>query len=304
MNRLTVNKDLLWLMDGDNPFMVNGCLMWGLYGFYLDQGEAKLREVLDDRKNIGFNTVTVLSMWSRWKNFHPSFYGQTYWDGWRIFLDILASYEMRCIITVLADTKPTSEWIDTEGDWPGMPNLQDQKDHWKRLIVTVGDKDNVMFVVANQPGHSSQTIKPIHTIEFDVPQVGDFPKMLFARNNPMEAANPVLPAGDFSCACTKRREPFAYAEIGFSMHTYVHGNVSGTWTGTKQPTILLEPYKIEKSWTLDPGKAKVLARQTGAAKGSGGGNIWTHNDRMCVPYSGLERLCAIEFSNAMARTPV
>jgi hypothetical protein len=294
MNPLTISPDRLSFLDGGVPFVQRGCLTWPLLGVYLNDGELAAAELIKDRRSVGANTISVIGMWSRYKNLHPSH--PQYWDSLRPLSQIAADEGMRLQWVVLADTRPTAVWLDTPGTWPGMPDLGSQLAHWERFLVTLGDFNNVTFIVANQPGHPSQTITPAQTTQFVVPQVGDFPKLLAARNNPFEDSNPTLPPMDFSCYCSSRRYPKGVAELGYSMWNVIHGwQEISKWSGTRQVSILFEPPRISEGngWD-DPGRWRQMARSL-CYYGVGGGNVYSDQDRFGLPFTGVTRDCAVEF---------
>lgn len=294
MNDLTIDHDWLAFRDGHSFFVQRGSLTWPLYGLYLNEGELAAAKIMQDRRAVGANTISLIGMWSRYANLHPS--NPTYWNLLRPFCQIAADEGMRLQWVVLADTKPSNVWLDMPAGvtWPGMPALADQKAHWERFLVTLGDFKNCTFIVANQPSHPSQTITANQTKEFVKPS--DFQQLLCARNNPFEASNPVLPPMDFSCACTKRSFPYGHAELAWSMYNYVFGNINqAAWPGTRQVTIAFEMPRIQEGNGWDnPGLWRRMGRQL-CELGTGGGNVYSDQDRFAQIYSGVTRDCAVEF---------
>jgi hypothetical protein len=285
MQPLTLSADRLSLLADGSPFIWRGTLDWPAYGRHLNEGAAYTHRLCNDRRSVGANTICCAGMLSWWQGLHPGH--PRYWEELRPFADIAAEYDLRVCFVVLCDTRAL------------MPDFNTQLAHWERFIVTLGDKTNVTCLVANQPGHPSQTITPAQTAVFTVPIVGGFPPILCARDNPMESANPVLPPLDFTCYCSSRHPSKGFVEVGSSMWYVVNGwpDNPSAWRGTHRASILFEPARIEQDpsngWD-DPGKWRQLARSL-AFKGTCGGNIYSRQGRDADVFTGRIRACAVEY---------
>lgn len=282
MKPLTISADRLSFLEDGKPWIQRGCLDWPLYGRYLTHGENYARDIFQDRRHVGANTIACAGMLA-WPDLGFSTAHPNYWPGLRRFVEIAEQESIRIQWVVLCDTRVL------------MPNLSAQLAHWERFLVTLGDKTNVTFLLANQPGHPSQTITPAQTLYFGKPS--GFTHLLCSRGNPFESANPVVPPMDFSCYCSSRRGHFGYVEVGSSMWYVVNGwpDDLSSWGGTHQASILFEPARIEvdNGWA-DPGKWRQLARSL-AFKGTAGANIYSRQGRNAEILTGITRDSYVEF---------
>ena len=284
MNRLSISADRLTFLENGQPWIQRGCLDWPLYGRFLNGGEAYARSIFRDRRSVGANTIALAGMLA-WPDlgFNPTH--PHYWTSLSRFAQIADEESIRLQWVVLCDTREL------------MPDLNSQIAHWERFLTHLGAAYNCTFVVANQPGHDSQTITRADTRLF----LKAFSHQLCSRDNPHESENPVLPPMDFSCYCSSRDPYKGYVEVGSSMWYVVHGwpkpEGNQTWDGTQQVSILFEPYRIEASpsngWD-DPGKARQLARSL-AFEGTGGGNCYSRQGRNAEVFTGVTRDCYVEY---------
>lgn len=305
MNFLSRSPDQLQLMDGDQPFVQRGTLDWPLFARLLIEGEPVFGEILADRRSVGANTVALATMWSRYQMLHWAVWpDDVYWGALRTAARIAHEEGMRLQWIVFASTKPGLEWVGMPAGshWPGIIGIDYQKAHWERLCVTMGDSANVSYILANQPGHPDQPTPTSAELKtFVVPQTGDFPKPLVARNNPHEDKNPILPPLDFSCYCSSRKFPKGVAELGYSMWNIVWGwQNQAEWPGTRQASILFEPARVSEDpsnsgyeWA-NPGRWRQMARSL-CFEGTNGGNFYSDQNRYALPLTGITRNCAVEF---------
>lgn len=282
MNRLTVSADGLGFMDGEKPFVWRGGLDWSAMGLLLEQGEAAYRALLRDRRSVGQNTICVAGMLSWGHPFMPETPG--YWNAVRdghgrsALTDIALEEGMRVCVVVLCDTAGR--------------DLAWMRAHWQRWYVSLGDKPNVTFVLANQAGHPSQGMSEADLETFERTQpVAGFPAALCAKNNPFED-NPV-PRNhwDFSAFCAKRNDPNWFMEAGcVSMWTVVHDQAHA-------PAVLFEPIRCGDKYpeSKDPGKWRQLGRSL-CFKGTVGGNFYSDDNAQARPYAaGVVHDSAVEF---------
>lgn len=293
MKNLTISSDRMTFLEDGRPWVQRGTLDWPIYGRFLNEGELYAKDLFIDRRSVGANTIACAGMlaWPQW-GFNPSH--PDYWSKLRRFVEIADDEGMRLQFVVLCDTASL------------MPDLGAQKAHWERFLVTLGDKTNVSFVVANQPGHPTQTIRPEDTATYTKPS--SFQQLLCARNNPFETDNPVMPPMDFSLYCSSRDGHLGYVEVGSSMWYVVNGwpTDPAAWGGTRQVSVLFEPARIEAGtqwgWDArpsngwdDPGKWRQLGRSL-CFKGTGGGNIYSrHGVNADLLTSPVIRACYVEF---------
>lgn len=281
---LTISADKLTFLESGKPWVQRGTLSWPIYGRHLRHGSDYARTFFRDRKSVGANTVACAGMLG-WADLGFGPHTPGYWDQLHPFCDIAEQEGIRLQWVVFCDTKQL------------MPDQATRLAHWERFLVHLGARTNTTFVVANQPGHPTQAIRPEQTVEFHKP----FPHQLIARNNPFEGHNPVVPCADFSLYCSSRSELGdgyrGWALSGTDLWYIVNGwpEAPHEWGGTHQVSVLFERYRVELNtlWA-DPAKARWGARCL-TAKGTGGGNHYSREDRDAVPYTGVTRACAVEF---------
>jgi hypothetical protein len=181
-----------------------------------------------------------------------------------------------------------------------MPALSTQRQYWQWLYTAVGDYPHWLWVLANQPGHATQTIGEGDLAQFEPPpSIAGFPPALAALFNPHGDETPfTLPGWAFSAFCSKREDPNWWAEIGFSLATAVQLGANGR-PGTHQATVLFEPPPSGRvdhpEWT-SADKRRQMARMI-APKGIIGANHYSVNaaDSLLYDESSPEWASLIEF---------
>lgn len=283
MDRLTLSSDGLRLNSGSSPFIWRGILDWPLYGRYLNEGSAVVREVLKDRRSVGANIVCCGAQLGWWPNLHPGNPG--WWPGWRPFVDLCSEEGMRVCPIVFCDTATYPQ--------------ADYEAHWVRFYTQLGDKSNVVLVGMNQPGHPSQDNKGLVDSgvlgRLAVKSIAGFPPLLFARENPYEGANPILPAGDFTLYCEDRNIN-RWMETGASMAYVVWGWGPGeSWQGSRRASVLFEPWHAKPyGESGNPWYWRARAREL-SAPGTVGGNFYSDQCAKSQLLTDGERACAVEY---------
>lgn len=281
MHRLTVSSDRLSLLVDGVPLVWRGTLDWPLYGRYLNEGASVVDAVIADRVSVGANTICLAAQLAWWPNLNPT--NPKWWDDWRPFVQLALDRQVRVCIVVFCDT----------ATYPAAYLA-----HWERLYVTLGDFPNVTLVVMNQPGHPTQdngNLLPLLPTFTTVPVAG-FPRLLFARDNPFESANPTLPAGDFALYCCSR-DPGKFFNIGASMAQIVNGwpEHQDQWPGTHGASVLFEPWHAKPTGVYgDAGLWRQIARSL-CFKGNIGGNFYSDQCSQAALLTGVERGCAVEY---------
>lgn len=290
MNPLTIDPVRECLMDGTKPFTVRGCLEWIPFGRFRVEGEPWLRTFLRDLKSLGANTMSFGTMLSWGPKMDPR-EGEPWWSALFRFADILGDEGVRGIPIAFADTALL------------MPNPSAQDAHWQRLLAHLGGFPHLnMVLVANQPGHHTQAMRPEDTLRF--PKT--FPHYLIARNNPFEDSNPVTPAADWSCMCTSRNVQ-KYQQFGSSGWYIRNGWPEDplSWDGTHGPVVGFELPRIEagteyganakpsNGWD-HPGIWREIARSL-CFKGTLGANIYSRQGVNADLKTGVIRASYVEF---------
>lgn len=274
-----LHVDGLDLKTGDGEsFVWRGTLTWSLYGRCLYEGLESARRVVLDRRSVGANTICCSLMLSWGFPFGPSH--PQFWTMLTRFVRMCADEEMRLCLIVFADTKLI------------MPDQPSQLAHWQRVYTHLGAESHVTLVLANQPGHHTQSID---VMAFQPPpSVAGFPPLLAARENPLEDNPPRLPPWSFAAFCTKRNDPNWFMEAGCGSMWYTV-NGFGSYPGTHCPTVVFEsvPFGRRPEWT-DPNKARQFGRSC-CFRGTIGANAYSDYDARSELYpAGLVRDCVTE----------
>lgn len=285
MTPITISADRLAFLEDGKPWVWRGVTDFALYGRYLNEGAAPVAAVFKNRRAVGANVCRVLGMVSWWPNLTPAH--PAYWSSLRPFVALAAAEGLRLEFVVFADAQII------------MPDLPSQLAHWERVLVTLGDATNVFFQVSNQGDKNG--VPEAWRVQFAKP--APFSQLLCCRDNPMESANPTLPAMDYSAYCASRDDVKGYVEVGSSMHYVVHGWGPGTaWGGTQQVSILDEPIGADEThqpgsrWA-DPGKFRQLARSL-TFKGTGGATFHSTAGTRSALFDvtcPITTACAVEF---------
>jgi hypothetical protein len=286
MTPLTISADKMMFLEDGQPWVLRGFKDFAAFGRLLNDGELAYAALLKDRKAVGANTVEHLGMVDWVPNLRPS--NPKFWPGIQTATRLAGEEGLRVLWTVFADAQIL------------MPDLPSQLAHWERFLVTLGATNNTLFMVSNQGDKNG--VPDDWRQRFTKPH--DFSHLLCARDNPMESANPTLPALDWSGYCSSRDDVKGFVEVGSSMYYVVEGWRDGgiVWPGTHQVSVLTEPMGFDerpspgRRWA-DPGKARQLARSL-CFKGTGGGFIHTQagiEGKLLDSTRPVQRACAIEF---------
>lgn len=157
----------LRFVDGDQTWVYRGFTDFLLYQKFL--AHEDLTDILNERVEVGANTVRVLGMVTSFSHFHPQEHAD-YYSQLRPFADYLATFGLRVEFVVFADAQVI------------MPVWSEETAHLDRVMTALAGATNVFCEIGNEnfkniPGGAATATALMHRVQ------GKYLNLLVASGN-------------------------------------------------------------------------------------------------------------------------